>query len=121
MATYVKLRATAQRLIQKNGRTITYRQKGGTLVDVTKPWLGTTGDTTLTPKAAFIDYEQSDVRGQLVQAGDKQVLIAADDLPGITPGNQDSIEDGSIRWGIVSVNAIDPSDAPIVYEFHVRA
>jgi hypothetical protein len=120
MATYASLRATAQRLIQKNGRTVTYTIKGTTLADPAKPWDGKTGDTTKSLKAAFIQFTLENVRGNLVQSGDKRALIAADDLA-TTPGPEDLITDGTIPWHIVSVEAIDPSDAPVVYDFHLRA
>ena len=120
MATYVSLRATAQRLIQKNGRTVIYTRKGTTIADVAKPWEGKSGDSTLSLKAAFIEFTLVSVRGNLVQAGDKRVLIAADDL-GIIPDTKDTILDKNVTWNIVSVEAIDPSDAAIVYDFHMRA
>lgn len=119
MADYASLRATAQRLIQKNGRTITYTQKGSTIPDPAKPWEAKTGDSISTLKASFIEFTLEQVRGNLVQAGDKRILVAADDL-GLTPGNEDKVTDGTIIWNIVSVGIIDPSDAAVLYDFHLR-
>lgn len=124
MAKYPSLRATAQRLIQKNGRDITYRQKGATLTDPAKPWEGTTAASNKdsTVKASFVSITEQEIRGQLVKTGDKRVLIAADDLPCVTPpSSADTILDRGIAWNIVSVEAIDPSEAAVLYDFHVRA
>ena len=120
MAIYTSLRATAQRLIQKNGRTITYSVKSATLIDANNPQLGTVGTTDLTPKAAFINSVVSEKSKNLVQSGDKICLIAADDLPSVVPSTSDFIVDGGVTYDIENVDSIDPSDAPVVYEFILR-
>jgi len=40
MPDYVKLAATAERLVRESGRTITLVNPTGTLIDEDKPWLG---------------------------------------------------------------------------------
>ena len=122
MATYISLRATAQRLIQKNGRSITYRRKSTTPININNPQLGTdtTSMTDVTIKAAFVNSMFSNMNRDLVQAGDLICLIAADDLTGFTPDTSNVIINGSVEHKIVDFQPIDPSDAPIVYQFLLR-
>ena len=120
-ATFLSARALAQRLIQKNGRTVTYSVKSTTLVDVNNPQLGVVGTTDLTPKAVFITEALTERTKNLVQAGDKICLIAADDLPGVTPGTSDFVVDKLVNYDVESVEPTDPGDAPIVYEFLLRS
>ncbi len=121
MATYTSLRAMVQRLIQKNGRTVTFRRESTVLLDVNNPHLGM--DTSVidtTPKASFVNTMFSERGRDLVQAGDLICLIAADDLPGFTPDTSNVIIDGGISYHVVDFQPIDPSDAPISYQFVLR-
>lgn len=125
MATYASLRATAQRLIQKNGRNITYKQPSVTLQDANNPQLGVIATTIDTPnvKAAFIQDTVTRLTQTIVQVGDKICLIAADDLPGIDPDAAEDkiLDDDGTEYSIISAESIDPSEAPIVYQFILRA
>ena len=49
MPNYLKLQATANRLIQSAGREMIFRRTSRTLINDAKPWLGTTGDPTDLP------------------------------------------------------------------------
>ncbi|MEE9367038.1 MAG: hypothetical protein V3W44_10150 [Dehalococcoidales bacterium] len=121
MATYTSLRATAQRLIQKNGRDITYRRQSTTLLDVNNPQRGTdTSVIEVTVKASFVNQTFSDRGRDLVQAGDLVCLIAADDLPGFIPDTSNVIIDAGIEYKVVDFQPIDPSDAPVAYQFVLR-
>ena len=107
MALFASLRAAAQRLIQKNGRTVTYRQAGTTLIDPANPQLGASSGTSLFPKAAFILNAFSVSSQALVQTGNKICLIAADDLPGIVPKVNDIIIDKGANWIVVDADSIE--------------
>lgn len=122
MAIYTSLRATAQRLIQKNGRDVTYRRDSTTLIDVNNPQLGTQQVfTDVVVKASFVDQLMSERGRDLVQAGDKVCLIAADDLPGFTPDTANVIIDAGTQHNIIDFAPVDPSDAPVVYQFILRS
>ncbi len=121
MATYVSLRATAQRLIQKNGRSVTFRRKSTTLIDINNPQLGIIGAIDVTVKASFVNVLFTNRGRNLVQTGDLMCLIAADDLLGFIPNTSNIIIDAGINYHIVDFQSVDPSDTPIVYQFLLRA
>jgi len=120
MAVYTSLRATAQRLIQKNGRDVTFRRESTTLIDVNNPQQGTVGSIDVTVKASFVNQLFSNRGRDLVQAGDLICLIAADDLPGFTPDTSNVIIDAGINYHVVDFQPIDPSEAPVAYQFVLR-
>ncbi len=120
MATYVSLRATAQRLIQKNGRSVTFRRESTTPLDVNNPQLGIVGAIDVTVKASFVNVMFSSRGRDLIQTGDLICLIAADDLLGFIPDTSNVIIDAGINYQIVDFQSVDPSDAPIVYQFLLR-
>ena len=122
MATYTSLRATAQRLIQKNGRDVTYRRQSTTLSDVNNPQLGNeVVFTDVTVKVSFVNTLLNKRGNDLIQSGDLVCLIAADDLPGFTPDTSNVIiDDTGVEYHIVDFLPIDPSEAPVVYQFVLR-
>lgn len=55
MVDYVKLAATAERLIRLNGRLVSFVRKTEVPLDPLKPWKGNTaGETLLTVSAVFV-------------------------------------------------------------------
>jgi hypothetical protein len=121
VANFVKLAATALRLIEKNGRAVSIR-KVTTAVppDPTKPWIPgveVTADTACV--GAFFDSDRSYITGQLIPEDTSLVLIAADGL-GVTPIGKDRLVDGADVWEITSVGTLKPADVTLLFELMVK-
>ena len=126
MATrFGKFQTLAQRLIAKNGREITYRQRSETNIDDTQPWLGKATNNSDTKKvpAVFVEFTSKEKEESLIQMGDKKCLIAATALPNITPKTKDILVDGSTQWHIVNVMTLQPGNTAetIMYTLQVRS
>ena len=122
MVDFVRLSATAQRLIGANGRTVTLQNRTTTPVDVNKPWLGTTASgTSVSVTAVILDYDNDQVDGTLVQAGDRRALVADDDIDDfdISAGTTTLI-DGSNTYSIESVMPIQPATKAVIYTLQLR-
>ena len=129
MVDYVSLRNLAERLIEKNGRTLTLvRLDQGNPADPAKPWRESTDadEITFPVLGVFIEFEKEDFDGTLVRRGDKRVLVAdqsvvdASTASNLKIEDYDFIQDVSVRWKIMNVEAIEPGDLRIYYDLHVR-
>lgn len=126
MATrFGKFQTLAQRLIKKNGRSVTFRSKSTTPSDPLEPWLGFGADTDTTGvPAVFVDYKSNEIDGSIVQTGDKVCLIAALDLGAtIRPKTKDIIVDGTTNWNVVNVETVQPGNVAetILHKLQVRS
>lgn len=131
MVDYVKLSATALRLISKNGREINLVRKAQGAADPTKPWDGPTGGTdTLTPiKAVFVPPNTVRQFGltALGQGTEFMDLIAMSEQ--IVIVNPESLElkdysavieaDGS-SWGIIGLQVLKPGPIQLLAFLGVR-
>lgn len=131
-AFYNKMGATALRLIERFGQTVTLRDTvPGDYDPVTG---GSTPETTVDQPAQAIlqDYalQQSGMsyaEGTVIKQGDKKILVAAmtKDANGqpvqLTPPTLATavIADGA-TWTIVNVKEINPAGTPLVYELQGR-
>ena len=131
-AFYDKMSATALRLIERFGQTITLRD---TVPGEYDPVSGaTTPDVEVDQPAQAIlqDYalQQSGMtyaEGTVIKQGDKKILVAAmtTDANGqqvqITPPQLTTkvIADGA-TWTIVNIKEINPAGTPLVYELQGR-
>lgn len=116
---YVKLQATALRLITENGRTITLGRKSRNPADASEPWNGPTGaDTTLSISGVFVP--PSSVRefglpalGEGTEYQDllrfsQQIIIVAPEDEDIR--DYEYVTDRSENWGIVGTQVLRPGD-----------
>ena len=128
MVNFVSLAATAERLIEANGRSMQLTKRGGTTpLDPAEPWRGdtTTGDTVFSVIAVEVEFENEDFDGTLVRRGDKKMLVAANSVDDASSGavdieEFDEVLDGAKIWRIEQVNAIIPGPTRIMYELQVR-
>lgn len=128
MVNYVRSAATAKRLIEENGRTVTLYRKVRTPVDVAKPWRGP--DTTpATPdpnivaqvKAVIYPVKEEDVDDGLVRLGMQTAMVAHDSLsPTQDLSDIDAIKDGSYTYKVVKAVVIGPGDVKLVYQFFLE-
>lgn len=122
---YSSLAATAQKLIQENGRLVTITMLSRAAANADQPWRGptTTPAETIELLAVFDDDEESDPRGELVRVGDKKCIISALDADPALVERFDSLTDsdqGEV-WKIASVKTVQPGSVRVVYELMLRA
>ena len=117
MVDYVKSAATATRLITKFGQSVTLRRYTiGTYDTATGTNTVTTSDVTT--KAALFDFAQGQTlqAGNLIQAGDKQALMAVTQ----TPALQDHVIVGGKDYVILGLGELNPAGTAIIYDLHLR-
>jgi hypothetical protein len=116
--------ALADRLIRKNGRTISVRRVTQTPVDTDKPW-GAQTDTTSDSETVgvFIDQHATDFLAR-VSAVSRLVLSPVEVqgtsvlIPGtsdLEPTTADKIVDGDRVWGIAKVTRVQPGEDVALY------
>jgi hypothetical protein len=128
MVNYVRSAATAKRLIEENGRTVTLYRKVRTPLDSDKPWRGPdTSAVTPNPnivaqvKAVIYPVREEDVDDGLVRLGMETAMVAHDSLdPSQNLSDIDAIKDGSYTYKVVKAAVIGPGDTKIVYQFYLE-
>lgn len=124
MVNYVRIAATAKRLIEANGRNVTLIRKSRTPNDVAMPWRGPTspGDTTVgIVKAIIYPVKEEEIDGFLIKAGMEKATIAHDSLA--TPQDLrdiDAIIDATVTYKVVKAVVIGPGGVNLVYEFFLE-
>lgn len=119
MANYTKLAATAKRLIDKNGRTVTLIQQGQDVTDSDKPWRPdpTYARAKVTGKAVFTELEMANPEG--IKRKVEGLLFAAADDGGHKLEDFDTVQDGAEVWRLLNGTVIAPGDIRVVYMFEV--
>jgi hypothetical protein len=124
MVNYVRSAATAKRLIEENGRTVTLVRKTRTAEDPALPWRGPVdpGNTTVAQvKAVIYPVTEKDAIDGLVRLGMETAMVAHDSLtPGQDLSDIDAIIDGSNTYKVVKAVVIGPGDTKIVYQFYLE-
>lgn len=130
MVNYSRLATTAARLIQSNGRSITFCKLNETPTDPTKPWYGP-GDgeeTLLALNGVFVPPNTVRQFGlsALGEGTEFKDLIAFSEQVIITAqGDNDlreytSVIDRNDRWGIIGLQVLRPGDDSIIAFVGVR-
>lgn len=123
---YARAVALAQRLINKNGRTITVQQLSSTPVDANKPWKGPNAPTVLasaTPKGVFLPVSSLNELGlfvaddELLKRVEQVVLIAADGTNAFDTFHR--VSDG-VLYHIDWVRTLKPGDTVILYAMGIK-
>lgn len=137
MPDYVRLAATAKRLIEANGRNVTLYKPNTTPANPSQPWRGpdTTsppdsgkGGDSLTVLACFVPArgtsfgaDRTARPGSLLEDVEQYALIASTSMPDGTDLTQyDSIDDGSNIWQIVFSGELRPSTTSLIWEVGVK-
>lgn len=129
MVDYARLAATAKRLIEANGRTVTLYRNGREVADASKPNRGParTAATPLTPKAAFVPPRGTGfgfdltLDPSLEESVDQVALIAADSVPGEDLETIDRLTDRLRPYQVVTVGRLQPGDRPVLFEIGVAS
>lgn len=116
---YVGLLAKVRALIRDNGREVTLVKHDNTPTDANKPWRGSTGsDTEKIVIGVIGTYKASEVDGELIIRGDKQLLVDGDNA--ISLQGYDQLKDGSTTWNIVGYDEVKPADVVLLFKIQVR-
>jgi hypothetical protein len=123
---YARAVALAQRLINKNGRTITVEQLSSTPADPSKPWKGPGAPTvaaSATPKAVFLPVSSASELGlfakddELLKRVEQLVLLAAD---GVNAFDEFHRINDTVVYRIDWVRALKPGDTVILYAMGIK-
>ena len=118
MALATSLRSTASKLMSKFGGLVTIRRIApGTYNATTGIISETATDTTI--RGTLQDVNKREVN-ELVQAGDKRLIIAAADLAN-APTATDKVLISSVVHQVINVITIEQDNLPITYELILRA
>lgn len=118
MALAGSLRKTATKLMSKFGGDITLRTvTPGVYNPVTGTASEATSDTSL--KGVLQDVNAREV-GDLIQAGDRRLTIAAADVSA-APTTADRVIISGVTYQVVRIATIEQDNQPITYELILRA
>lgn len=124
MADFVALAATAKRLIDANGRTVTVTKQGSTPGDPTQPWRGqsTPVVSEVTGKAVFVDPSTLGALFQNVdnvKRGEQIALFAASNDGGYSLETFDTLTDGTAVWKVEETKLLAPASTRLLYMLRV--
>ena len=126
MARFDRAIATADRLITKNGKSVTLRNYLHDLTPEAEPWkpADRPGVIDTTVLAAFFEYADKLVDGTLVRQGDQIALIPGNAYtPTATmplPNAAMKVIDGSEEWSIVKAKTLKPNGQLVLHELQLR-
>lgn len=112
---YTRPRATATRLIERFGQTVTFHRVTTETGDAWNPTQTTTGYSA---KAAVLGYEDSEIDGTMVQAGDRKLYVSVFD---IEPTTSDKVVIGAETLRVVNVKPLNPAGTVVFFEVQCRA
>ncbi len=121
---YVKLAATAQRLIDKTGRVVKLQRLSSEPADPDKPWKGP-GQ----PEVA----QEKELKATFVPAGgglgrdlvDEELLKRVEQVALIAPSDVDLevfnlVLDGGSKWKVEWIQTLKPAEQVLLYVFGVK-
>lgn len=118
MALANSLRSVASKLMGKFGGDVTFRSvTAGAYNASTGAVTETVSDTGI--KGVLEDVSVREVN-DLIQAGDKRLIIAAFDLNGTIPKTADRVLIGGVTHQVITVRTIEQDNTAITYELILR-
>jgi hypothetical protein len=128
-AFYDDLADTAADMLAEFGQAVTLTKAGTATYDPTTGTTSVTGGGSQTVSGCVFEYSsfirsgQRSEPGSLIQAGDKQLLLAATATDGTAlnaPKPTDVVTVGSVAYTITAVAPLDPAGTPVYYECNIR-
>lgn len=116
---WAPLAATALRLVQNNGRSMTVRESTSN-TDATRPWEAILASVDTAVTGVESQFKASQVDGDTIRSGDTRFIIDGLSLT-TEPKAGWLIIDGGIQWRVVSAKRVKPGDTDLLYIFHVRS
>lgn len=128
MVDYVALAATAQRLIQENGRSISLISFNATAADANKPWRGAT-DPRVSPSASltlygcFVEPSSAIRLGMSTETSDllkrsTQIVMVASTAD--LSSYNEIIDSDTTRWKIEGMEKLKPGETTLLYFIGVK-
>lgn len=128
MPNYARLQATATRLINQSGRTVTFVQIQAYTTDANKPWRGDAVDrvtptVTLSKVVTQVEPNTNVYLGETIKVEDllknyDKVLLA--DGVDILDGYHEVIDDDGSRYRIEYIYKLRPGSVTLLHIFGVR-
>lgn len=126
MVDYTRLAATAKRLVEKNGRTLSLYKRSRTASAPLQPWRGTVEQDpagagisvigVVVPAAGSGFGRARTVDGTLAESFDEVAIVAAASLPdGVELEGFSNLVDDSRSWKIDGVEKLKPGDTSLLY------
>lgn len=122
MANYARLAATALRLINANGRSVTLTKRSQTPLDAAQPWRGNnpTGDVPVTLKGVFSSDTADAETAEIIRRGNKVFLIAASATAAdLRLYSKMTDSDGTI-FEVVKARLVKPGDTALLWKLEVK-
>lgn len=122
---YVKLQATANRLITENGGPATLIELDDTPADAGKPWRGATPEatpkTTLAVTAIFVEVTDDDVAADHIKRGDQFVFVSGLQAGANNLGDFAILRANGEQWRIVNTLRYRPNrSVELAWRLQVR-
>lgn len=122
-----RLQKTASRLIAKHGAPMIVTARAATPErDVTKPWRGSTGTTTVSVLAVQYGYEEEEAKDATWRLSHSRFIVAELGTAGapqfsavdLTTATDLTDTSGHV-WSIENVEIVEPGNTRIIYILHV--
>lgn len=118
MPDYAKLASNTTKTIRKNGRPLTVTYTASREYDPTTNEISSGTGSSKDTYGVVTEFKRSQIDGQNIKRGDKQVLIAAEGLDDITQDSQIILDDG--YWNVVDVQTVQPAEIAILHKVQIR-
>ncbi|MDM3178667.1 hypothetical protein OGV46_09125 [Citrobacter sp. Cf108] len=113
---YLRMRATATRLLTENGKAYQLTRGGSAIRDQFGKEV-TTPTVTATVTGVITEYSSREIDGSLIATGDKKLAATFETEVRI----DDRIEIDGKKWRVVQPNPVKPADVLISYNIQLRA
>lgn len=111
----------AKSLIGKFGRSATLKRSSTAYYDASVGKNRATSPTDVSCTVVITEFEQREVDGSLVKAGDRKGLVSASALGNVEPvANRDTLVEGGRTWQIVRFIGYSSGAQEAAYELHLR-
>lgn len=139
MPNYTNIAATAKRLVEDAGRSVTFVKQERTPTNNARPWRSvetpsnandesTTGvaESRVTGIAVMVDPSSARNLGIMIDQSDEarraeKVFIVAATSVNVDLAEYNQVVDGTTVWGIVQVSELKPADVSLLFYVWVRA
>lgn len=113
---YAKMAATAARLLEKFGSTVTVKRETGGSVDPVSGVVTSGSQTTYSPNGVLTKFPDNLIDGTRIQASDRKLIL--DDT--IAPLLTDKVTIQGEDWTLQEIMTVNPAGTAIIYECVAR-
>lgn len=115
-AFYTRMAATASKLLDKFGSTVTVIRNVGSSINPVTGVVTSGSNTTLTAKGLLNKFTDDLIDGTRIKASDRMLMIDATFEPVMT----DKPTIAGQNWSIVEIRTVKPANVPVMYALQVR-